>query len=389
MDYTLSPDLLEFQKTVRAFIKTHMTPELRAEVGGGGMEAMPGPALAKFRQAMNETGFTTMAWPREYGGQGRGGLYSFILYEELGYNNIPFDSLSVNSVGATIMQFGREDQKRDWLPKVQTGEITFAIGYTEPDAGTDLASLQTRAVRDGDDFIINGQKIFTSSAHISSHIWFAARTDPTAPKHRGVSMFVFPLSTPGITVRPLWTMGEIRTNETFFEDVRIPASAMVGEQNRGWYIVQHALDLERVAIGTYRSFERLLDDVLAYLKASRPALLKDPYVRAALAEAKMDLEMQRALATTNATMVHNGLVPTMEGSMSKVWGTDATSKFTNAVIDILGRAGALDRRSGDDAPMGGAIQTRWRGTPVGRFGGGTNDIQRRIIACRGLGLPRG
>ena len=293
------------------------------------------------------------------------------------------------SVGTTIMRFGSESQKREWLPKIQTGEMNFAIGYTEPNAGTDLASLQTRAVRDGDEWVINGQKIYTSAAHNASHLFMAARTDPEAPKHRGISVFVFPMDTPGITVRPLWTMGGGRTNETFYEDVRIPADSIIGEENRGWYTIMNALDLERVTIGPYAPIKRVLDLMVDYVREERTELRDDPIVRTKLAETKLDYEVARALATTNAAIIDGGHTPTMEASMTKVWSTDMKERVSNLAMDLLGWEGALSGANGPIAPARGDFEERWRGAPAVRFGGGTNDVQRQIIATRGLSLPRG
>ena len=389
MDFGWTPELEQFRSEVRAFIEKNRTPALVAELGEWRTHYGRGPEADKFRQALNETGYTTMAWPEEYGGQGRGAFYIFILNEELAYHGLPFDNMSITSIGATIMSFGSEEQKKEWLPKVQTGEITFALGYTEPNAGTDLASLQTRAVRDGDEWVINGQKIYTSSGHISSHIWLSARTDPDAPKHRGISMFVLPMDTPGITVRPLWTMGEMRTNETFWEDVRIPATALVGEENRGWYMASNALDLERVVIGPYSPLMSIYDDIVDYLKEKRPDLVDDPVTRTRMAESKMDVEISRALSTTNATIINQGQVPTKEASMAKVWASEAKYRMSSWGIDLFGGFGGLQKGSGDYAVAGGAFEGEYRSSVVLRFGGGTNDIQRRIIATRGLGLPRG
>ena len=198
---------------------------------------------------------------------------------------------------------------------------------------------------------------------------------------------MLPLNTPGITVRPLWVMGEGRTNETFWEDVRIPADSLIGEENRGWYIVSGALDLERVAIGTYRPLEKTVQDMVAHIKAERPELEEDAFARNAVADALMRVEVARALATNNAAMVHSGLIPTMEASMGKIWTTDSRERVNDAFMDLLGRSGGMQAENGD-APLDGALDAAWRGAPVGRFGGGTNDIQRRIIANRGLGLPR-
>jgi alkylation response protein AidB-like acyl-CoA dehydrogenase len=386
MDYEMPAEVLDFRKEVQDFIAKHRTPELEAEMAEHHIHGY-GPAASAFMQTMAQEGLAAVAWPKEYGGQDKGALFLWVLAEECSRENVPFDTLTFISVGPAIMRNATEEQKQDILPKVLKGEINFAIGYTEPNAGTDLASLQTRAVRDGDEWVINGQKIYTSSAHLATHVWLAARTEPDAPKHRGISAFVLPLNTPGITVRPLWVMGEGRTNETFYEDVRIPADSLIGEENRGWYIVSGALDLERVAIGTYRPLERTVEDLVAHIKDERPELEHDAIARHAVADAMMRVEVARALATNNAAMVHSGLIPTMEASMGKVWTSDSRERVHDAFMDILGRSGGMHADNAG-APLGGELEAGWRTVPPGRFGGGTNDIQRRIIANRGLGLPR-
>ena len=388
MDFGWAEEHEQFRVEVREFIERHRTPELIEELGGEQWRSGRGPEEEKFRQALNEAGYSTLAWPEEYGGQAKGGFYSFILGEELGYWGLsPGNSMSM--IGSTIMRFGSENQKQDWLPSIVAGEMTFALGYTEPNAGTDLASLQTRAVRDGDEWVINGQKIYTSDAHVSTHVWLAARTNPDAPKHRGISMFVVPMTTPGITVRPLWTMGDMRTNETFWEDVRVPADALVGEEDRGWYMATNALDLERVMSSNAAPVLRTYDDIVRYIIERRPELKQDSYTRAAIAEAKMDVEIARALATTNATIIANGMVPTMEASMGKVWATEAQHRLTSLGMDLFDGFGGLQKQSGEYAVLEGQMESGFRTEVARRFGGGTNDIQRRIIATRGLGLPRG
>ena len=386
MDFEMPAEVLDFRAQVQDFIATHRTPELDAEIAEHHIHGY-GPAAQAFMQAMAREGLAAVAWPEEYGGQGKGALYLWALAEECSREGVPFDTLTFISVGPMIMRNGTEEQKQDILPKVLRGEMNFAIGYTEPNAGTDLASLQTRATRDGDEWVINGQKIYTSSAHLATHVWLAARSDPDAPKHRGISTYVLPLNTPGITVRPLWVMGEGRTNETFYEDVRIPADSLIGEENRGWYIVSGALDLERVAIGTYRPLEKTVEDLLDHIKTERPELEGDAFARNAVADALMRVEVARALATNNAAMVHSGLIPTMEASMGKVWTSDSRERINDAFMDLLGRSGGMQVEA-EGAPLAGELEAAWRSAPPSRFGGGTNDIQRRIIANRGLGLPR-
>ena len=389
MEFGWSEEQEQFRAELLEFIRKHRTPalveELAHDEGGGGVVNV-GPEAAKFRRALNEAGYTTMAWPEEYGGQGKGAFYVFILNKELNYWGLSGLSLIFP---LTIMSFASEEQKREWLPKLQAGEMVFALGYTEPNAGTDLGSLQTRAVRDGDEWVINGQKIYTSGAHYATHIWLAARTDPDAPKHRGISLIVVPTDSPGLTVRPLWTMGKIRTNETFWEDVRVPAANLIGEENRGWYIVTNALDLERVDIGGWSPVQRFYDELVDYLVEERRDLLDDPALRTGMAGARMEMEIARALSITNATIIASGGMPTKESSMAKVWISEARARLTSLAVDLFGGFGGLSAESGEHAAAGGAFEQAYRDSPVTRFGGGTNDIQRRIIATRGLGLPRG
>ena len=399
MDFEWTAEHEAFREEVRAFIAEHRTPELVQELhdqqkDGIGPDAAKhgltegrGPELQQFRAAMNEVGYTTMGWPEEYGGQGKGALYAFILGEQLWYWGIPQDHLSVGSVGRTIMRFGTEEQKREWLPKIVTSEMTFALGYTEPNAGTDLASLTTRAVRDGDEWVINGQKIYGGFGS-ATHGWLAARTDPDAPKHKGISVFIFPTNTPGISVRPMGTMARIITSETFFENVRLPADALFGEENRGWYYMTNALDLERVMIEPYSLFQRRVDTFIDHVKSERPDLVDDPVVRTKVGEAVLDGEISRALATTNATLVEHGITPTMEGAMVKIWGSEARYRMDSMAMDLLGNPAVLQREY-EGAPMGGKIEEEYRASSVHRFAGGTNDVLRRVIATRGLGLPRG
>ena len=399
MEFAWSDEHVRFREEVRRFLAEHATPALMQELHERQHDGVVkdatrhgptegrGPELQKFRVAMNATGYTTMGWPVEYGGQGKDALHAFILGEELWYRGIPQDHLSIGSVGRTIMRFGSEQQKREWLPKIVTGEMTFALGYTEPNAGTDLASLTTRAVRDGDEWVINGQKIYGGFGG-ATHGWLAARTDPAAPKHRGISVFVFPTNLPGISVRPMGTMARMITSETFFEDVHIPADALFGEENRGWYYMTNALDLERVMIEPYSLYQRRVDNIVGHLKEQRPDLLGDPVVRTKMAEATVDGEISRALAMTNAIMVQNGITPTMEGAMVKAWGSEARYRIDSLGMDLLGNEAVLQRDS-PDAPLRGVIEEEYRGSSVHRFAGGTNDVLRRVIATRGLGLPRG
>ncbi|MGH2601531.1 MAG: acyl-CoA dehydrogenase family protein, partial [Dehalococcoidia bacterium] len=376
----------------RAFLRENLPADFEESPVGtewsGDPEEM---AVARaFNKKLAEKGWLTAHWPKEYGGLSLSIMEQVVLREEIAYRRAPIlNANGLNMLGPVLMLYGTDEQRRRHLPGIAKAEVMWAQGYSEPNAGSDLAALETRAVRDGDDYVINGQKMWTSGAHNSTHVWLAARTDPSAPKHRGISMFIVPLNSTGISVRPLWGMSGIRTNETFYEDVRVPAEALIGEENRGWYTAANALDHERVTLAPFSPFARWFDRVIEHLKTERPELLADQRVRLRLAEIKVDLHIQRALRSVNAAIVARGDTPTMEASMAKVWSSELRYRVNSMAMDLLGRSGALSRESGDVAPLEGEIERTYRGSPVLRFGGGTNEVQRNIIATRGLGLPRG
>lgn len=388
MEYGWNDEFEGFRGEVREFIRSIKTPQLMDEIGTANEEGRPGPATFKIRDALDDRGWVKMCWPEEFGGEGKSGWYNFILAEEMTRAELPYGRGTASMIGPAIQRFGSEEQKQKYLPQIWSGDMTLALGYSEPNAGTDLASLETAATKDGDDWILNGQKLWTSGAHTSTHVWLAARTDPTAPKHRGISMFIVPLDAPGVSVRPIWTMGGVRTNETFYEDVRLPADALVGEPGRGWYILANALDFERVALGDGSALNKSFSRLVKGVRERRPEKLKDETTRMRLAQIELDLEVMRALILTNASIVARGDTPTMEASMAKVWTTELRYTMSNAAVDILGRAGVIASGSGDQEITGGEMERAYRASPFLRFGGGTNEVQRDIIARRGLGLPR-
>lgn len=385
MEYGWNEEFKSFREEVRAFIREVKTPALMAEVAAGGRGAGPTPELDAMHDAIEARGWVKMCWPVEIGGEGKSPWFRYILGEELSLADIPYGGGTSGMIGPAIERFGTDEQKAKYLPDIWSGRMTLALGYSEPNAGTDLASLETMATRDGDDWVVNGQKLWTSGAHVDTHIWLAARTDPDAPKHRGISMFIVPLTAQGVTVRPIWTMSGYRTNEVFFEDVRIPGDALIGEPGRGWYILANALDFERVVLGDGATlvppFHRLVSDI----RERRPELLADKAVRTRLCDLELDLEVMRALNLTNASIVATGETPTMEASMSKVWTTELRYRLGSTGMDLLGREGAL---SDEPGPIGGEMDRLYRISPFLRFGGGTNEVMRNIIAQRGLGLPR-
>jgi len=386
MEFQWEPEYIEFRDELRSFIQKWRTPELLAEYAatyGGG-----GPHLRAFHEAIGERGWMRMCWPVDAGGEGRNMLYHFIFVEEMEYWGMPYGNLTFTSIAPSIAAFGTEEQKKAYLPGIYNAEFVFALGYSEPNAGTDLASLRTRAERDGDDWVINGQKIWTSLADVSTHIWLAVRTNPDAPKHAGISIVIVPTQTPGVTIRPLHTLYGGHTNETFYDDVRVPVANTVGDVDAGWPIVMHALNHERVGLAATGGLARLYDQLVEYLRSEFPAKLADPLVRRRLADLKLRLKEHRMLALQNAWIISKGGTPISEASMAKISGTELRTEIANVAMDLLGRAGGLSAENGERAPFDGRAEFNYRLAPIFRFGGGTNEIMRDIVAAAGLGLPR-
>lgn len=380
-----------WREEVLDFLRENMTDEFRQELSDNGPElVMTGPNGRKFSRAVIERGWYGLNWPREYGGLDKSATEQLILMDEFQRAGAPMLPLTVTSLGPTIIRFGTDENKQAWLPKIIKGEVYFALGYSEPDSGSDLASLQTRAVRDGDEWVINGQKIWNSEAHVATHEWLAVRTDPRAPKHKGISVIITPIDQEGISVTPIWTWGDVRTNQIFFTDARAPKENLIGEVNRGWYYIASALDFERVAIGVYAGARRLLDQVVAVCKRTvidGTLLARRPVVRAGLAQLERDVEVARLMNYRTAALIDAGKVPNKEASEQKVYVSELQfrlSNFATQIFSLAGQLNAADRY----APTHGAAEMGYRVAPVGRFAGGTNEIQRNIVAQRGLGLPR-
>ena len=339
-------------------------------------------------------GWLTLAWPEEYGGQDRSHMEQLIYREEMTYRNVPGTDLGVGAiswVGPTLMLAGTEEQRREHLPPMARAERYWCTLYSEPSSGSDLASLQTQAVRDGDDYVVNGSKIWTSAGHIADWGWLAARTDNDAPKHRGISLFLLDMKTPGVTVRPIYNMaGSHEFNEVFFDDVRIPKRNLVGEENRGWYTLAVALDFERSGVGYSATARRTLEALAEYARQTerngRP-LAEDPIVRAKLAQRSLEAEISRGMSYRVAWMQSQGMVPNAEASMSKLFGTELTQRVADTGMEMLGLSGQLAAGS-KWAPLEGHIQRLSLSSVSSTIAAGTSEIQRNIIATRGLGLPR-
>jgi alkylation response protein AidB-like acyl-CoA dehydrogenase len=351
-------------------------------------------AVREFEHTLAEHGWLTMAWPRAYGGQGASYMAQLIFKEEATVRGAPTGGMGASMVGPMLMIHGSEAQKRDHLPKIAGAEVGWCQGFSEPGAGSDLASLQTRAVRDGDEYVINGQKIWTSGAQHADWIHILTRTDPAAPKHRGISYFLLDMRTPGITVRPLVQMhGAAGFNETFYEDVRVPASNMVGEEHRGWYVATTLLDFERSGVDrmatTQNAFEPLLAFAMEPDSAGEGRRIADSGShRRDIADTAIELEVSRLLSYRVTWMQSNGLVPNYETSISKVHSTELLQRNARRGINALGLHGALAPDS-KHAVLDGLYCQIYMQTTSRTIGGGTSEIQRNIIATRGLGLPRG
>ncbi len=350
--------------------------------------------VRQFQKKLASRGWLVPHWPKQYGGADLGIMEQVVMREETAYNRAPLsDIFGVNMLGPVLMMFGSEEQKREYLPGIASAEVTWCQGYSEPEAGSDLASLQTRAVRDGDDYVINGQKIWTTNAHRAEWMFLLARTDPEAPKHKGISFLIAPMSSPGITVQPLINMTDRHGfNEVFFEDVRVPATNLVGEENRGWYVGAALLDFERSSIGNAAASRRGLDELVKYCREDSGdgrSLIGDPMVRNRLAEIAIETEMGRYLSYRVASMQARGEVPNMESSVAKVYNSELSQRLAGTGIQIMGLYGQVRPESKRWARLRGEFTMSYMMTLGISIAGGTSEIMRNIIAQRGLGLPRG
>jgi alkylation response protein AidB-like acyl-CoA dehydrogenase len=378
----------KLRQELRSYYERLLTPEVEAELA---QARGVGPALRRVVRQMGEDGWLGIGWPVEYGGQGRSAIEQFVFFDESMRAGAPVPMLTINTVGPTIMHFGTDEQKEEFLPKILKGQLHFCIGYTEPGAGTDLASLKTTATRDGDEYVINGQKMFTSLAGDADYIWLAARTDPEAKKHKGISMFLVPMSTPGITVTPMHLLSEHDINQTFFDDVRVPATCLVGGENQGWSLITNQLNHERVTLCSSGVIERLLTDVQRWAQDNKLAdgtrVIDQEWVRVNLARVRARLEFLRLINWKVAWTATQGHLDVADASSTKVFGTEFYLEAFRLMFEVLGERGYLQDGS-PDAVLRGRLERSYRSLLILTFGGGTNEIQRDLIAMFGLGFPR-
>ena len=385
-----TPDEAAFRREVDAFIKERLPPELRGRMPYGedrGPDVLA--AEERWTAALRERGWLAAHWPTEYGGAGLSVTEQFLFNEEMARNRVfTMYSVGINQVGPTIMFHGSEEQKRAFLPKILSGEHVWCQGFSEPEAGSDLASLQTRASRDGDAYVVNGQKIWTSYAHLADWMILLARTDPEAPKHKGISYFLLDMKSPGITVRSLVNMGgQADFNEVFFDNVRLPKENLVGEENRGWYIATTTLDIERSAVATAVNQILRIQDLAALAKElASPARVKTS-MRHELAERRIEAEIGQMLSYVVISEQKRGMVPNRESATAKLYTSELEQRISNTAVKLLGLpALVLD---GPAAIEQGAHGRHYMTTVASTIGGGTSEIMRGVIALRGLGLPRG
>jgi alkylation response protein AidB-like acyl-CoA dehydrogenase len=361
--------------------------DLVREVEGAGE---PETTYTRYIRRMGEDGWLGLGWPVEYGGQARGPIDQMIFVEESHWAGVPLPLLTLNSVGPTLMALGTEEQKARILPGILRGEVHFAIGYSEPSAGTDLASLKTRAVRDGDEYVINGEKLYTSAIAQANYVWLATRTDPDVAKHKGLSVFIVPTDAEGFHWTPLRLIVGDMTSSTFYEDVRVPAENLVGGENQGWKLITNQLNHERVALCPASGLLRSIDEVRTWAQTEKLAdgrrVIDQEWVRLYLARLHAKVEVLKLLNWKVAWAADKGLNPA-DASATKVYGTELALETYRLLIEIVGQAGYLPEGS-PGAVLKGKLERNSRGQLIFTFGGGTNEVQRDIIALVGLGMPR-
>jgi 3-oxocholest-4-en-26-oyl-CoA dehydrogenase alpha subunit len=381
--YTAEQEAL--RRELRDYFATLMTPEVQAEVAEG---ETGGPHCLAAVRKMGADGWLGIGWPIEYGGQGRGDVEQMIFFDEAWRAGAPIPFLTINTVGKTIQEYGSDEQRAYFLPRILAGELHFSIGYTEPTAGTDLASLKTTAVKDGDEWVVNGQKVFTSLASYADYIWLAARTDPEAPKHKGITIFLVPTDSPGFSYTKIPTMVNASTFTTYYDEVRVPDSAVVYGVNRGWDLITNQLNYERVSLAPAGMFSRSYEDVLHYARTTKlpdgRRVIDQEWVRVNLARVKAHLDV---LTLLNWKVAATGGAKPADASATKVFGTEFFVAGYRLLMEVLGTAAAFDRGS-PGAALAGRLARGFQGTLILTFGGGVNEVQRDLVSLFGLGLPR-
>jgi len=395
MHIAYTPEQEALRRELRAYFAELMTPERRDALASGG-DYGDGDVYKEVVRQMGADGWLALGWPAEYGGQARPMLDQLIFTDEAAVAGAPVPFLTINTVGPTIMKFGTENQKRFYLPRIAAGDLHFSIGYSEPEAGTDLASLRTRAVRvkrdgeaGGDEWVINGQKMWTSLIQYADYVWLACRTDPDAPKHKGLSMIIVPTDAPGFSWTPVHTMSGPTTSATYYSDVRVPVENLVGELNRGWPLITNQLNHERVALTSSAPVREALRAVREWAQQTKlpdgRRVIDQEWVQIHLARVYAKAEFLKLINWKIAWGVDKGLNPA-DASATKVFGTEFATEAYRLLMEVLGPQ-AYVRTGSPGAVLRGRIERMHRASLILTFGGGTNEVQRDIVAAVGLGMP--
>ncbi|MDA2966037.1 MAG: acyl-CoA dehydrogenase family protein [Actinomycetota bacterium] len=386
-----TPEQQALRKELREYFAAMLTPEVRAELGESGEGR---PLFRELVRKLGADGWLGLGWPKEFGGQGRPATDQFIMFDEIQRAHAPFPFVTVNTVGPALMAHGTQAQKDQYLTGILQGEINFAIGYTEPEAGTDLAALRCSAVLDGDEWVINGNKVYTSGANQSDYVWLACRTDTEAPKHQGITLIIVPTNTPGFEWTPIVTVGGVMTTATYYTDVRVSKENVIGEINGGWKLITMQLNHERVGLAALSGLtERLLDDVTTWCRVTPSGTGNDqkmidvPWVQADLAKSHALLDAIRLMTWKLAKAVSDNTLGPAEASGVKVFGTEKAVEVYRILQGILGPVSHL-REGSEGAVIHGEVERAARAAQINTFGGGVNEIQRELVATAGLGLVR-
>jgi 3-oxocholest-4-en-26-oyl-CoA dehydrogenase alpha subunit len=388
MHISYTPDQEQLRQELREYFATLMTPERRAGLAQADGEYGDGGTYKEVVRQLGRDGWLAIGWPAEYGGQDRSVLEQLIFTDEAAIAGVPVPFLTINTVGPTIMRFGTPEQKARFLPSIAAGELHFSIGYSEPGAGTDLASLRTRAVRDGDSYVINGQKMWTSLIQYADYVWLACRTDPEAPRHKGLSIIIVPTDATGFSWTPVRTVAGVTTSATYYADVRVPVANVVGEEHKGWPLITNQLNHERVALTSAAPVLSALTDVTDWARSTK---LADG--RRVIDQEWAQLNLARVHAKVDFLKLVNWRIASTAGSpgpavasATKVYGTELTIEACRLMLEVLG-ANAEVRTGSAGAVLAGRIERMQRSALILTFGGGTNEVQRDIISAAALGLP--
>ena len=384
MDLRETPAQRALRQELRAYFAALLPDDERRAVGEAGAG---GDRFREVVRMLGRDGWLGVGWPVEYGGRGMGAEEQFIFYDEIQRAGVPFPLVTINTVGPTLMEYGTDEQKQRFLPGMLSGDIVFAIGYTEPEAGTDLASLATRAVRDGDDFVVNGQKIFTTGGNTADYVWLACRTDAEAPKHKGISILIVPCDDPGYSWSPIRAVGGMMVTATYYSDIRVPATDVVGDVDGGWSLITSQLNHERVALAALGGrMIQLWEQTLEWAKGN--GVIERPWVQQELARTHAKLEAMRLMNWKLTAEVADGTLRGETAGAAKTYGTETHIDVQRTLSQVLGAGGRL-RPGSSGAVLHGQVEQLSRQGIVNTFGGGVNEVLRDMIATVGLGMPRG